>query len=86
MSGGPSDISARWNRGDDLSSFSPEERQRLREDMRAQAATLDVKSPDRARFMADLRQLYEIDFPNRPEPNTAVINGRMIDLNARGGQ
>lgn len=86
MSGGPSDIAERWNRGDSIQSFTPAERQRLREDMRAHAEGLDAKSPDRARFMADLRQLYEADYANRPEPNTIFVNGRIVDLNARGGQ
>ncbi|MDR7331992.1 hypothetical protein [Roseateles asaccharophilus] len=67
MSGGPSDIAARWNRGDTIGSFTSEERQRLREDMRAQMDGLAPKSPDRARFATDLRQLYEVDFPETGE-------------------
>ena len=88
MSGGPSDIAGRWNRGDAISTFTPEQRQRLREDMRSQADALHAKSPERARVMADLRQLYEADHPNESEPNPVLVNGRFIDLNIdlNGGQ
>lgn len=63
MSGGPSDLAARWNRGDAVSTFSPEERERLRQDMRAHPAHDNAKDRDHGRVMADLRALYEIDFP-----------------------
>lgn len=87
MSGGPADIAARWNSGAAIESFTPAERQRLREDMRRQVDTLGPKDPERARFTADLRALYEADFATKPEPEPVLVNGRFIDLNApRGGQ
>lgn len=85
MSGGPSNIAERWNRGDSIQSFTPAERERLRQDMRAQAAGLDAKSPERVRFMTDLRQLYEADYSTTPEPNLVSVNGRLVDLNRPEG-
>jgi hypothetical protein len=85
MSGGPSDIAVRWSRGDSIQSFTPAERERLRQDMRAHAGALSPKDPERARFMTDLRALYEADHPNQSEPNTICINGRIVDLDAPRG-
>lgn len=87
MSGGPSNIAERWSRGDSIQSFTPAERERLRQDMRAHAEALSPKDPERARFMADLRALYATDFCTAPEPAPVLVHGRFVDLNApRGGQ
>lgn len=87
MSGGPSNIAERWNRGDSIQSFTPAERERLRQDFREHPAHGNPKDREHMRVMQDLRALYEADYPNQPEPNTVVVNGRMVDLNRQwGGQ
>lgn len=93
MSGGPADIAARWNSGAAIESFTPAERQRLREDMRRQVDALSPKDPERARFTQDLRALYAADYSTAPEPAPVLVAGKFIDLNAlidlnapRGGQ
>lgn len=85
MSGGPTNIAERWSRGDSIQSFTPAERERLRQDMRAHAASLGEKDPERARFMQDLRQLYAADYSTAPEPNLVNVRGRLVDLNRSGG-
>jgi hypothetical protein len=35
--------------------------------------------------MADLRGLYSADFPDQPEPEPVLINGKFVDLNRGQG-
>lgn len=81
MSGGPSDIAARWNRGDSIESFTPAERDRLRRDFRAHPAHDNPKDREHASVMADLKALYEADYSTEPEPAVVCVNGRMVNLN-----
>lgn len=67
MSGGPSDIAARWIRGDAIATFTPAERDRLRQDLRDHPAHGNPKDREHQRLMTDLRALYEADFPEVDE-------------------
>jgi hypothetical protein len=64
----------------------PEHLKSLAGILRDDPAYADQRHPGRPQLVQDLNKIYEQLHPN-PEPDTAIVNGRMVDLNApRGGQ